>query len=264
MKYSDINYKYFILYAVIIGISLLLVNYQVFEISEKVITFIAVAVCYLIFYVQKNHSKKTRVLDLEEYSQKENYDFVKDPSASQTDEFRGFKTLAMIMDENQESFLNLLIQKSRHDFNHVTKPKIVTVKKTEKTFDAPDKIFYTQVYHFKTNKSIPLFYLADIRYFSYFGRTIAKKLPYKKINIEKYNFPKTRYELYSNDDSVREFFNKDFIGLLNLGAQKKKRVNIESDGENIIFYVLNQRHSAEGINFYTNLFETLFKALVKN
>ncbi len=85
---------------------------------------------------------------------------------------------------------------------------------------------------------------------------------YEEINIEKYNFPKTKYSLYGPDQSIKEFFTREFIDLLNEGVKGKKRIKVESNGKDIIFYVIHKRHSEEGMKFYTNLFQVLSKALL--
>ena len=83
------------------------------------------------------------------------------------------------------------------------------------------------------------------------------------VNIEKYSFPKNKYKLYASDTKViKDFFTERFVELLNIGLKKKKkRLHIESDGKNIIFYVKFKRHTTEGIDFYMNLFQALIESL---
>ena len=83
------------------------------------------------------------------------------------------------------------------------------------------------------------------------------------VHIEKYNFPKNKYKLYASDSKIiKDFFTERFIELLNIGLKKKKkRLHIESDGKNIIFYVKYKRHTTEGIDFYINLSKALSESL---
>lgn len=83
------------------------------------------------------------------------------------------------------------------------------------------------------------------------------------VNIKKYNFPKNKYKLYASDTKIiKDFFTERFVELLNIGLKKKKkRLHIESDGKNIIFYVKYKRHTTEGIDFYINLSKALIESL---
>ena len=259
MKYSNINYKYFIIYAFICGIAMLLIRFEIFEVDGRIIAFPAVMTCYAIHFFQQKRSKQERVVNLEEYSRNENYDFIKEPCGTQLDDFKGFESLPLIMSKGEDAFMNLLVQKPSRGFDNIEKPKILTVKETISNHSGPDLHKYTQIFHFKSRKDIPPFYLAD-KTFLY---RMEEKLSYKKIYIEKDNFPRNEYSLYGHDKNIVEFFTSDFIALLNQGVEKKKGVRVESNGKDIIFYVLYQRHTDEGMKFYTNLFHILFKALVK-
>ena len=264
MNYNNINYKYFIIYAFIIGIAAILMRYEFFDVDDRIISLPAAMLCVALFRFQRRRSENKRVTDLERYSKNENYDFLKEPSNFQLDDFRSFKTLPFIMDmdKGDDAFVNLLIQKSEQELNNIKEQKIVTVKKTQDR----NNTFYTQVFLFKTTKEIPSFYLTDRPYFRILekisGTNLADMNIYEEINIEKYNFPKTKYSLYGPDQSIKEFFTREFIDLLNEGVKGKKRIKVESNGKDIIFYVIHKRHSEEGMKFYTNLFQVLSKALL--
>ncbi len=220
----------------------------------------------LFFAFSFGASENKRVTDLERYSKNENYDFLKEPSGLQLDDFRSFKTLRLIrdIDKGDDAFMNLLIQKSEQELNYIKEQKIVTVMQTNDS--RKGRGFYTQVFLFKTTKEFPSFYLTDRPYFrileKFFGTNLADMNIYEEINIEKYNFPKTKYSLYGPDQSIKEFFTREFIDLLNEGVKGKKRIKVESNGKDIIFYVIHKRHSEEGMKFYTNLFQVLSKALL--
>ena len=266
MNYNNINLKYLPIYATIIGIAMLLVRYEFFDVDERIILFPAVILCSVIFSFQLRRMENKRVNDLERYSKNENYDFLKEPSGLQLDDFRSFKTLRLIrdIDKGDDAFMNLLIQKSEQELNYIKEQKIVTVMQTNDS--RKGRGFYTQVFLFKTTKEFPSFYLTDRPYFrileNFFGTNLADMNIYEEINIEKYNFPKTKYSLYGPDQSIKEFFTREFIDLLNEGVKGKKRIKVESNGKDIIFYVIHKRHSEEGMKFYTNLFQVLSKALL--
>jgi hypothetical protein len=267
MKYSDFILKHFVVYALIGGLlPFLIVKNEVFNIDDRIVAFPLIMICYAHFYYQKRLSKISRVGDLKEYSKLKNYDFIEKPSESDLDDFATFETLPLIMDKgDKDAFMNLLTHSQRQELYSAEKPKIITVRKTHTTamVNRGDReILFTQVFLLKSKKEIPHFYLAPTSFFSLFGG-IGEKLvyPYKKINVEKYNFPVNKYNLYAHDKSTVEFFSSEFIDLLNKGLEKNKKVSIESDGNNIIFYLLNERFSGEGITFHTNLFQVLYKAL---
>ena len=163
MKYSNTNYKYFIIYAFICGIAMLLVLFEIFEVNQHIILFSAVMTmtCSAIHFFQQKRSKQERVVNLEEYSRNENYDFIKEPCGTQLDDFKGFESLPLIMSEGEDDFMNLLVQKPSRGFDNIEKPKILTVKKTIHNINGPDLHKYTQIFHFKSRKDIPPFYLAD-------------------------------------------------------------------------------------------------------
>ena len=260
MKYSDFKLKHFIAYGLIVFIGALLIRYEVFDVDDRIVLFPLVMICYAHFYYQKKLSKLHRVEKLEEYSKLGNYDFIEKPAQPDLVDFVSFKTLALIMDkDDKKAFMNLLIHQPRQKFNSVEKPKIVTVRKTHYNSGGPDKLFYTQVFLLESKKEIPHFFIEAKSFFGGIGDQLLH--PYKKIHIEKYDFPKKKYNLYAHDQNIEKFFSSDFIELLIKGLEKNKRVNIESDGKNIIFYLQNQRFSGEGITFHTNLFQVLYKAL---
>ena len=84
---------------------------------------------------------------------------------------------------------------------------------------------------------------------------------YQKIEIDNYDFPVKRYDLYSPDLNAQNLINIKFIELLNNGIKKNTTVNIESTGNKIIFFIRSQRHSEDGLDFYTNLFNVMIKTL---
>ena len=114
---------------------------------------------------------------------------------------------------------------------------------------------------------IPIFYLAGGHHFSFSNlfrnKNIFKGIKeLKEIDIQKFNFPKNKYKLYSSDETIKDFFTKEFINLLNTGLRKKKEtLYIESNGKEIIFYTLYKRHTLQGMDFFINLFRVLIKSL---
>ena len=56
----------------------------------------------------------------------------------------------------------------------------------------------------------------------------------------------------------------DFIEILKTGIIRKKAlINIESNGQNLIFYKQWSRHSLELMDYYSNLFRALKESLIK-
>ncbi len=132
MNYNNINLKYFLIYATHHWHSSHLMRYEFFDVDDRIISFPAAMLCVALFRFQRWRSENKRVTDLERYSKNENYDFLKEPSGLQLDDFRSFKTLPFIMDidKGDDAFMNLLIQKSEQELNYIKEQKIVTVMQT--------------------------------------------------------------------------------------------------------------------------------------
>ena len=109
-----------------------MIRYEFFDVDDRIILFPAAMLCSALFRFQLRRSENKRVTDLERYSKNENYDFLKEPSGLQLDDFRSFKTLRLIrdIDKGDDAFMNLLIQKSEQELNYIKEQKIVTVMQT--------------------------------------------------------------------------------------------------------------------------------------
>lgn len=222
----------------------------------NLIVFIIV-ICFLSF---GKFLEYKRSIDLGEYAEKHNYDFYQKPDEAQISLFKEFKSIKTI--SNRDKFFNLLIPK---DDNH-TKPLIVTGKSIfgggQYTWT-----YNTQIFLYRHNAELPKFY---VQRKIWFNNIIGRR--YKKFqvnNIEQYkfkkkDFPHNKYFFFSEHPKIEDFITNDFIELLKTGINKKKAlINIESNGKNLIFYKQWSRHSAESIDYYSNLFKALKRSLIK-
>lgn len=230
-----------------------------------VIFFLASGMAWLGIFFEIRVLKKKRIADLELYAVNNNYNFSSKPKSVEVNEFKNFKAMQKILMPN--SFLNLLTPITTTISRELNNPKIVTISSVVNTGQS-NQTYYTQIFLFKLEKEIPIFFLNGGHH-SFFGNLFSNKYIFRGIkeliavDIKKYNFPKNKYKLYASDTMiVKDFFTERFVELLNIGLKKKKkRLHIESDGKNIIFYVKYKRHTTEGIDFYINLSKALIESL---
>jgi hypothetical protein len=244
--------------------TLIFVTYESSQALTIILCFVSV-IAWLGVFFEVQAMKKKRIADLEMYAVNNNYNFSSKPESAEITEFKNFKAMQKILIPN--SFLNLLTPittTSSREFNNL---KIVTISSVVSTGQS-SQTYYTQIFLFKLEKEIPIFFLNG-GHNSFFGNLFSNKYIFKGIkeliavNIKKYNFPKNKYKLYASDTKIiKDFFTERFVELLNIGLKKKKkRLHIESDGKNIIFYVKYKRHTTEGIDFYINLSKALIESL---
>ena len=244
--------------------TLIFVTYESSQALTIILCFVSV-IAWLGVFFEVQAMKKKRIADLEMYAVNNNYNFSSKPESAEITEFKNFKAMQKILIPN--SFLNLLTPittTSSREFNNL---KIVTISSVVSTGQR-SQTYYTQIFLFKLEKEIPIFFLNG-GHNSFFGNLFSNKYIFKGIkeliavNIKKYNFPKNKYKLYASDTKIiKDFFTERFVELLNIGLKKKKkRLHIESDGKNIIFYVKYKRHTTEGIDFYINLSKALIESL---
>ena len=265
-KFSSTKLNYLIGIAVIFS-GLMAFNYH----SSKSLTitfFLASAIAWLGVFFEIRALEKQRIADLEEYAVNNNYNFSSKPESAEITEFKNFKAMQKIlMPIYKHKFLNILTPIERTSSKELNNPKIVTISTTISSGQS-SHTYFTQIFLYKLEKEIPIFFLNG-GHNSYFGNLFSNKYIFKGIkeliavDIEKYNFPKNKYKLYASDtEIIKDFFTERFVELLNIGLKKKKkRLHIESDGKNIIFYVKFKRHTTEGIDFYMNLFQALIESL---
>ena len=210
-----------------------------------------------------NQIKKQRVVDLRNFAKVRGYKFFERPTEDHIADFKNFKAMEKILlPPRAHNFLNIFLPKEPS----INQPTIVTIRSTIPAGES-SSTYYTQVYKFEINKSIPVFFLSGGFHFSFSNLFRSKNIfqgikDLEEVDISKFSFPKSQYKLYSSDKNIKDFFTKDFIDILNSGLKKKREtVYMESDGKNIIFYVKFKRHSLTGIDFFINLFNALLHSL---
>ena len=256
----------------LIGIGIVFSSLSAFSYNSSkpiaIILFLASAIAWLGVFFEIRALKEKRVADLEEYAANNNYNFSSKPKSAKINEFKNFKaTSKILMPIYNHKFLNLLIPIKTSTSKELSNPNIVTISTTISSGES-SQTYFTQIFLFRLEKEIPIFFLNG-GHNSFFGNLFSSKYIFKGIkeliavNIEKYNFPKNKYKLYAADtEIIKEFFTERFVELLNIGLKKKKkRLHIESDGKNIIFYIKYKRHTTDGIDFYINLFKALVESL---
>ena len=269
--YRAISAKFILLIAFTIVLSILLILALMSE-SENLDLFILIlflmnAVLLFQVFVEFKSIKDQRIVSLKKFAEVRGYVFVGQPKDEQTAEFKKFKALSKsLLPMHMHKFLNLFIP-NRHQTNGINeKPKIVTISTTVSAGES-SSTYYTQVYKFDINKKIPIFYLAGGHHFSLSNllrtQNVFKDIKdLKEIDIQKFNFPSNKYKLYSSDKNIKDFFTKEFVDFLNDGLKKKKEtIYIESNGRDMVFYIIFKRHTLTGMDFFINLFKVLIKSL---
>lgn len=248
--------------ALIIGVSIYVTNGKI-NFFIIILGFIDIGLLVAALY-EYQAIKDQRIEDLKKFAELRKYIFTENPDDNIVLEFKDFSnTRKILMPPYMHSTKNLLVPS---DSSNQKKPLIITIATTVSSGDTRT-IYNTQVYKYKTGTNIPKFYLAGGYSFSlshiFSYRSFYKSVKdLEEVNISKFNFPKNSYKLFSSDPNISKFFTKDFIDLLNIGLKKKKEtLYIESNGQDIIFYVMFKRHSLTGMDFFINLFNVLIESL---
>ena len=193
-----------------------------------------------------------RVNDLKTYAFENNYDLFVKPSEEQILPFKNFKVMSIINIDNK--FVNFLLPKSEE---HNKRPKIVATSSTLHTGESSSKQ-YTQTFLFSMPHEIPKFSIEKKDLFSLYGYRVTKAYKFKTKK-----FP-NKYILVSSEPNIEESITNEFIDLLNEGIKRNKRqIGIESDGNNLLFYIKYRRLSTKEINSCIYLFNALKDALFK-
>ena len=259
-------------YLIVIGIifpSLMILTYEKSTILTIILSLASAMAWFGIFFEYRT-IKKQRIADLETFAKNNKYQFIEKPQSEDIAEFKNFKAMQRIlMPMHNHAFLNLLTPIETTSSRGINNPNIVTVSKTVNTGQS-STTYYTQVFLFQMESQIPIFYLAGGKHF-FFSNLFRDKNVFggikelQEVDIKKFDFPNNKYQLYSSDTNIKDFFTHRFIELLNNGLKKKKKtLYIESDGKNIIFFVKYKRHTRDGIKFYINLFQVLIESLKKD
>lgn len=211
------------------------------------------------------NSSKKRAANLNEYARQNNFVFAEKPAHDQIAEFKSFKSIKGIA----SSFSNILVPEDSSISNRGIKPKIITGRKASEGQNSTE--FFTQIFLYEIDNPLPIFYLSSkskleslmplSNKISVIRKNNLDMRHYQKIEIDSYDFPAKRYDLYSPDLNAKNVFNREFIDLLKTGIKKNVSIHIESNGKKLIFFVKNQRHSPEGLDFYINLFEVMISKL---
>jgi len=214
-------------------------------------------------------SRRVRAANLSEYAKQNELIFSEKPEQEQIDEFRAFKAVKGIAGKRNSDFSNILVPQEYRISNKEMKPKIITGRVEDGGQNSIE--YFTQIFLYEIDHVLPIFYLlSKSKYESLipFSDKISNMKKndlgmknYQKLEINDYDFPSNRYDLYSPDLNAKNVFNREFIGLLKTGIKKNVGIHIESNGNKLIFFIKNQRHSPEGLDFYTNLFEVMITKL---
>ena len=215
-------------------------------------------------------SSKKRAANLSEYAKQNELIFAEEPEQEQIDEFRTFKAVKGIAGYRNSDFSNILVTQEYRTSKKGIKPKIITGR-LEIGGGQHSSEYFTQIFLYEIDHVLPIFYLlSKNKYESLmpFSNKISSMKKnnlgmknYQKLEINNYDFPSKRYDLYSPDLNAKNVFNREFIDLLKTGIKKNVGIHIESNGNKLIFFIKNQRHSPEGLDFYTNLFEVMITKL---
>lgn len=272
MKYSSSSFLWYLSLS-ISAIGILIFEYYEDHFEKGVLVFSVGAL--MTFYASRKISK-LRIANLKEFSKDNGYDYFNKPTELQLDEFKGFKSIQEINESGSESFSNLLVPSLDQKFNRGFKPIIITsftsISK-RRHFESGRDVKYTQIFLYRTNSKLPKFYLrpTSSKIFSIKMKDVLNNYEkikmgiddYKKIEIHNNKFPIKAYDLYSPNNEIKKYFEEEFIDLLNRGVKKDSFVNIESNGESLIFFIKHERHTVEGIKFYINLFNAMTKAMLR-
>jgi hypothetical protein len=265
MKFTDKSFLHYFSYVLMVASMYLLARGDIHEYIAYALLALSVILTLGNLYIKI----KVRAADLEVYAGQNGFDFLKIPNQDQIDEFLSFKSVKTVADKNH--FINILVPKDFRISNRALKPKIITG--TKEKGGEYSQTYFTQIFLYEINEMLPLFYLSSRgKFLSFMPVKFGAKLSqnhinslnmknYQKIEIDNYDFPVKSYDLYSPNLKAQNLMNIKFIELLNNGIKKNTTVNIESTGNKIIFFIRSQRHSEDGLDFYTNLFNVMIKTL---
>ena len=218
------------------------------------------------YFIMRSGLYQQRVEHLKEFAKKNNYEYIPTPHKNLLVEFNNFKCLNSLASVS-EPLLNLLVPGSDSD-----NPHMVTAKKIiSNPNGGPDGVYYTQLFLFNFEKEIPKFFIRKKSWFEDLLPGTPKRIieSYKLTDYflsypKNKNFPSKTYFCFVKDDAFESFISERFIELLNMGINKrKKQINIESDGKNLLFYVHHRRHSQDDMAYYINLFKVLKDSLLQ-
>lgn len=227
---------------------------------SKTTIYVVVGILAIFALAFKKYREKERIQELDSYAQDNHYKYFEKPDDSLLERFNDFKSFKWI---SSERLFNMLVADGK-DKN----PDIITAKKTDSGNN--NAVQYTQVFFFNSGKEIPRFFIKKKNYFEKFvnglDKRVIKNLKLTNFSIIKFQykpFPVKNYFCFAEGENFEEFLSNDFIDLLNNGIERrKKKINIESDGRSLIFFVHNRRHSKEDIDYYINLFAALKNRLI--
>ena len=214
------------------------------------------------YFIYNAYEKKKRANDLKEYAEKHDYNFYEMPDRDQVSIFKRFKSTKII--NNKNKFFNLLVPND----NNCSKPLIVTGKNVVSSGEW-SATYYTQIFLYRNNAELPKFYIQrKNRLDSMLGvrreATASQQSGIKLYKFKKKEFPHNKYFFFSEDPNIENFITNEFIEILKAGIIRKKAlINIESNGQNLIFYKQWSRHSLKLIDYYANLFRALKESLIK-
>lgn len=214
------------------------------------------------YFFYNAHEKKKRVNDLKEYAAQHDYNFYEMPDKDQVGIFKKFKSTRIIND--QDKFFNLLVPND----NNQSKPLIVTGKSVVVGGES-STTYYTQIFLYKNNSELPKFFIQrkntlDKMLGERREHTASQQIGIELYKFKKKEFPHNRYFFFSENPNIENFITNDFIEILKTGIIRKKAlINIESNGQNLIFYKQWSRHSLELMDYYSNLFRALKESLIK-
>ena len=255
---QKLTYLLFIIYC---GIFVLFRN--LFSDLPRYLSFIVFFLPLVASYFFYNaYEKKKRVIDLKEYAAQHDYNFYEMPDEDQVGVFKKFKSTKIINNENK--FFNLLVPND----NNQSKPLIVTGK-SEVSGGEGSITYYTQIFLYKNNAELPKFFIQRKNTFDTMlgerrEHTASQQIGIELYKFKKKEFPHNRYFFFSESPNIENFISNKFIELLNAGINRKKAlINIESNGQNLIFYKQWSRHSLELMDYYSNLFRALKESLIK-
>ena len=224
--------------------------------------YILISLPVILYVIYELYLEKKRAIDLKVYSEKHNYDFYENPNEDQISIFNKFKSIRTI--NNQDKFFNLLVPKD----DNQTKPLIVTGKSV---FGGGQytRTYNTQIFLYKSNAELPKFYIQRKNTLDTMLGERREHIASQQSGIELYKFkkkefPHNRYFFFSEDPNIENFITDDFIEILKTGIIRKKAlINIESNGQNLIFYKQWSRHSLELMDYYSNLFKAIKESLIR-
>ena len=252
--------KLLILYIVFLFLFLV---WDPFNISKiEYAPFLIIFVHVVAIYIYRDIINKKREADLEEYAEKNNFDFYKEPKEEQISSFKEFSSKKII--NNKDKFFNLLVSQDNND----GRPLIAT---GHSEFRSNNSSYhrYTQVFLYKHNNEIPRFCIQKKNIADIFTGHINERRHSNIYELDIYKFkdkkfPHNKYYFLTKDTNIENFISSEFIKLLETGIKRKKSlINIESNGKNIIFYKQWSRHTTESMDYYLNLFNVLKESLLK-